>query len=204
MAQGKCTHRSSIIINSLPIEFSTEEGFIKNGTGKDKFLNWLKDAVKKLEKIGVDFIVIPCNTAHIFIEDLRNITKIPITSITEETAKACSNKNLKKVGILATKLTMNNRLYDKDFEKFGIKPVKICKKEQQELSDIIHKIVIGKSSAKEQKKLEILIEKLKNKGSESIVLGCTDLQILIKRDFEIEIIDNMNVLAEVTFKKIYL
>lgn len=202
MSQRQCSSRPSVIIDSLPIRFSTEEKFIKDGTGKGEFLRWLTEAIKRLEKIEVNFIVIPCNTVHIFIDKLRKITEIPIISITEETARICSNKRFKKVGILATKLTIENQLYDKEFEKFGIKIIKISKKDQKELDNIIHKIVIGQTSEKDQKKLEGLIQELKNKGSEAIVLGCTDLQILLKKDLRIEIIDSMHALAEATFERL--
>lgn len=204
MAQKKCLSRPSIVIHSLPIKFSVEEAFIKNGTGKDEFLQWLTEGVKTLEKAGVDFIAIPCNTVHIFIDRLKKITKIPILSITEETAKLCSEKGFKKIGILATTLTMKDRLYEKEFRKLGIKMINIGEKDQEILSDIIHKIVVDKSTEKDQELLENFVEKLKNKGSEAIVLGCTDLQILIKRDHGVEIIDSMHTLAQATFEKLLL
>jgi len=204
MAQKKCLSRPSIIIDSLPIKFSTEEKFIKNWDGKEEFLGWITQALKRLEKIEVDFIAIPCNTAHIFIEKLRGMTRIPIISIIEETAKICSEKRFKRIGLLATTLTTKNRLYEKEFEKIGIEVSNVINEDQEILSDIIHKIVIRQASEKEQKLLQSLIEKLKNQGAEAIVLGCTDLEILIKGDHGVEIIDSMNTLAKSTFEKLFL
>lgn len=201
MSQKKCSSRPSIVIDSLPIKFSTEEKFIKNWNGKEEFFGWITQAIKRLEKVEVDFIVIPCNTAHIFIEKLRKITKIPILSIIEETANLCSKK-FRKIGLLATALTMKDKLYEKEFEKLMIEIVKVDEKDQVILSDIIHKIVIERASEKEKILLENLIEKLKNKGAEAIVLGCTDLEILIKSNHEIEIIDSMHTLAMATLNKL--
>ena len=204
MAQKRCESRPSIIIDSLPIKFSTEEKFIKNWDGKEEFLGWITQAIKRLEKIEVDFIVIPCNTAHIFIEKLREMTRIPIISIIEETAKICSEKRFKKIGLLATTLAVNSRLYEKEFEKVGIEVINVTDEDQEILSDIIHKIVIRQASEKEQKLLENLIEKLKDQEAEAIVLGCTDLEILIKGDHGIEIIDSMDTLAKSAFEKLFL
>jgi len=202
MTQENCSSRPSILISSLPIEFSIEENFIKKGTGKEEFFKWICDGIRSLEKSGVNFIVIPCNTVHIFIEKLRERTKIPILSITEETARVCSDKKFKKVGLLSTELTIKQRLYDKEFEKNGVKLIKVNDKDQKKLSNIIHKIVIDETGKEEQISLERMIEDLKNRGSEAIILGCTDLQILIKNDMGIEIIDSMHTLAKATFERL--
>jgi aspartate racemase len=203
IAQDKgCSHRPSIIIDSLPVNFSIEEGFIKNGTGKNEYLQWLLEAIKRLEKVKVDFIVIPCNTVHIFLDELRKATTIPILSITEETAKACASKNFKKVGVLGTKLTMDNKLYDRELEKLGIEIIKPTEGEQEIIDDIIHKIVLGKAAEKEEDILRDLLQRLVERGAEAIVLGCTDLQILIKNP-EVEVIDSMDTLAKATFERLY-
>ncbi|NCO97333.1 MAG: hypothetical protein COY38_01205 [Candidatus Aenigmarchaeota archaeon CG_4_10_14_0_8_um_filter_37_24] len=204
MAQEKCSSRPSIVIHSLPIKFSIEESFIKNGTGKNEYLDWLIGSIKTLEKTGADFIVIPCNTVHIFIDKLRKTTKIPIVSITEETAKLCSKKNFKKVGILATTLVIRGKLYEKEFKKLSIQVVNVSKEDQKFVSNTIHKIVTLQATEKEKMLLEELVGKLKNQGAEAIVLGCTDLEILIKGDHEIEIIDSMHTLAVAAFNKLLL
>ncbi|MBD3155183.1 MAG: amino acid racemase [Candidatus Aenigmarchaeota archaeon] len=201
MSQEKCSQRPSIIIHSLPIEFSVEEGFIKKGTGKKEFLKWLRESVEMIEDI-VDFIVIPCNTAHIFIEELRKLTKKPILSITEETAKVCSENNFKKVGLLATTLTLRNKLYEKELKQFGIEMITLDKVEQKILSDIIHRIVLGEETTKDQDVLEKMVGKLRINDAESIILGCTDLQILLNKNLGIEVIDSMHTLVEATFRKL--
>ncbi len=201
MSREEVSAYPSIVTDSLPIDFGIEEKFIKGQGGKEEYLRLLTEAIRRLEKVNVDFIVIPCNTVHIFIDILRTLTKIPIISITEETARLCSNKGLKRVGVLATKLTMENRLYEKEFDRMEIRTIKIDENEQAELSDIIHKTVIEKISAGEEKRFENLIEKLKTKGSDAIVLGCTELQLLIKKDFGIEIIDSMYTLVKSTFRR---
>src|SRR3989338_6727859 len=75
------THRPSIIIASVPLPYKIEEA-------------------KRLEKSGADFIVMPCNSLHIFIKEIRNAVKIPVLSIVEETVKFLKKNKFKKVGIV--------------------------------------------------------------------------------------------------------
>ncbi|NCS71471.1 MAG: aspartate/glutamate racemase family protein, partial [Candidatus Aenigmarchaeota archaeon] len=80
----------------------------------------------------------------------------------------------------------------------------VSKEDQKFVSNTIHKIVTLQATEKEKMLLEELVGKLKNQGAEAIVLGCTDLEILIKGDHEIEIIDSMHTLAVAAFNKLLL
>ncbi len=202
LSRREMGHLPSIIIESLPISFSSEENFVKNGIKESEFERLMIKSAKRFEEIGVNLVVIPSNTAHFFIEKVRESTSIPVMNIIKETTKLCLKRGFRKVGVLGTEITMKNRLYEKEFEKFNIEIIKLDKKNQEELSNIIHRIVTGDTKTKDQKNLENLMEILKNKGAEVIILGCTDLQNLIKDSSNIEIIDSMHTLVEATFRKL--
>ena len=78
-----------------------------------KTLQVLINGAKKLESIGVDFIVMPCNTAHYFYEDMKKEISIPFLSITEETARKVKFEKFSKVGLLSTKQAIVNKIYYK-------------------------------------------------------------------------------------------
>ena len=72
------------------------------------------------EKAGADFLVMPCNSLHVFIDEIRNAVGIPVLSIIEETVRFLKANNLQKVGIVSTSATIENKLYEIAFEENGI------------------------------------------------------------------------------------
>ena len=183
-----------IFIYNLPIP-NVVEG-LKN---PEKTLKILIKGAKKLESIGVNFIVMPCNTSHYFYEEMKKELSIPFLSIVEETAKKIKSRGYKKIGLLATETTIKCRIYKKDFDRNKI--AMVIPKEQDKVTKIILNILAGKKFEKDKEKLKQIIEKLTNNGAEAIVLGCTDIPILLKKgDVDIEVFDTVEVLAESTIK----
>ncbi len=162
-------------------------------------LSMLVKGAKKLESIGVDFLVMPCNTAHYFYDKIKREISIPFLSIIEETAKKVKSIGYKKVGLLATETTIKCKNYDVVFDKYNIKIA--VPLEQNKVTKIILNILAGKKLEEDKNELKQIIEKLKKNGAEAIILGCTDIPILLKReDVDIEVFDTVEVLAESTVK----
>jgi aspartate racemase len=183
-----------IFIYNLPIP-NVVEG-LKN---PKKTLPVLVKGAKKMESIGVDFLVMPCNTAHYFFNWIKKDVSIPFLSIIEETAKKVKSKKYKKVGLLATETTIKYKIYEKVFDEYGIEIV--VPKEQDKVTKIILNILAGRKLDKDKNELKKIIEKLKNNGAEAIILGCTDLPILLKpEEIDLETFDTVEVLAESTIK----
>ena len=89
--------RPPILIWNVPLKYKIEEDLLEKAEGEERYIPYLIEAAKKLEKAGADFLVIPCNSVHAFIKEVRNSVKIPVLSILEETAKFLKNKNISKV-----------------------------------------------------------------------------------------------------------
>lgn len=189
------TQRPPILLWNIPIEYKVENRLILKGKGEEKYLPLLLDAARRLEKGGADFLVIPCNTVHIFIEEIRKAVKIPVLSIVEETVRIIKQRQIKKVGFLATELTIKKRVYDDIFEKNNIESILSTPSEQNEINNIIHAILGRSNSKKEKVQLGRIIRSLRKKGAEAIILACTDLQHLISKDSP-QIIDTMSTLAQ--------
>jgi len=183
-----------MFIYNLPIPDIVEG--LKN---PKKILPILIKGAKKLETIGVDFLVMPCNTAHYFFDDVKKEVSIPFLSIIEETAKKVKSKKYKKVGLLATETTIKYKIYNQIFNEYGIDIV--VPKEQDKLTKIILNILAGKKLEKDKNELKKIIKELKNNGIKAIILGCTDLPILLKpEEIDLEAFDTIEVLAESTIK----
>ena len=183
-----------IIINSIPAP-QMIDGL--DGKKREELLKVLKEGVKKLELCGVDFIVTACNTVCYFLPELRKTVSVPILSIIEETVKKGKEKKIKKVGLLATTTTVNERIYERKLAEFGIKTILPGRDSQYKTTEIIRKIIAGKKSKTDRTTLKSICEELKRKGADGVILGCTDLPLIIrKNNFGTEIIDSTEVLAE--------
>lgn len=194
--------RPAVLIWSIPIELQTESNFITKNQMAEEYLPYLIDAAKRLEKGGADFLVIPCNSVHIFIEKIRKSVKIPVLSIVEETADFLVTQKIKKIGLLATVSTVSNKIYNLVLKENGIKIVLPDKEEQVLIGKIIKKIVLNKHQGKEKKLLLGIINKLKMKGAEFVLLACTDLQLVVSPKKIPNVIDSMEILLESTVQKI--
>ena len=182
-----------IVMENVAVPLEVESRIIKGELCKDIFF-LLKKAVVRLNKSNSDFIVIPCNTVHVFIEELRGISKKPIISIIEECAKECSRLKAKKVGILGSDTTIKQGLHSKELEKKGIEA--IVPLEQGVVSSVILRILDGKADESDKKKLMKIISELKAKGADAVILGCTDLDILVKKA-SLPLVDTTKVLEDI-------
>ncbi len=179
-----------IFIYNLPLPDPVRG--IKGGT-----LSILMGGLKKLECFGVDFIAIPCNTINCFLPEMRKCIQIPIVGIIEETLKKIELERCKNVGLLATIPTIENNLYKSD----KIKVITPWKKDQKTVNKVICNILAGKKLDKDKKVVGRMIRSLINGGAEAIVLGCTDLPLLIKQeDYDVKIFDTVEILAESTVR----
>ena len=186
-----------VLIYSVPEPFQVANSFLQfNQDGYQ-----LRElAIQGIEMVHnkVDFCVIPCNTAHIYINAIRERSRVPIFSIVEETCKHLINCNRKQVGILATTATIENQLYTRPFLESNIVPIIPTEEQQAAVAEIIVRIVKGEINEADKAALLKVIENLKQMGAECVILACTDLPILVtQEDTNLPLVDTMDVLAEV-------
>jgi len=186
-----------IIIYEVPIKGFDQKGIDNN----KKVLEALKKGITTLENANVDFIVIDCNTVHLFIDALRKSTKIPILSIMEEIVKIVKLK-YKKVGLLGSQTTIEKGLYDKYLTEIEIiHPTAV---QEEKITKIILKVMGGTNTKDEKNEIQSIIREMKSKGAEAIIIGCTELSIVVKHElFDIPIIDSSEVLANKTVDYAY-
>ena len=167
-----------IIIDNFP-QIPDRTAFLL-GKGENP-LPYILKSVRTLEKAGVDVLCMPCNTAHYFVEDIRKATPLPFISIIESTLNEIRSrfKNSKNIGLLATDGTIIGRVYHDIFEVAGEKIITPLEEEQHEVMKIVYSIKAGKMEENVQT-FEEIIEHMKFLGSELVILGCTELPILLK------------------------
>lgn len=159
----------------------------------------IKDA-KYLESCKVSAIVIPCNTAHYFIEGIRNSVSIPMPSIITETVQHILHNGFKKAGILATEGTVSTNSYQRELNNAGIKwEVPSCEM-QKKVSDLIYENVKKGKKVSREAFYEI-VNSLFDKGCDTVILGCTELSV-INKDLggDERLTDSLEVLAYTAIK----
>lgn len=194
--------RPPMLVWNVPMEIKVERDLITKNIGKEKFSPFLIDAAKILEKAGADFLVIPCNTAHIFIEEIRNSVNIPMLSIIDETLSVVKDKRISHIGLLATSATINNNLFEDKLKSHGIKQITPSIRDQSKLNKIIHSLVLGNHNSKNKKEINKIISRLARQKIKKIILACTDLQLILNKHPRVEILDTMQILAKATAKEI--
>lgn len=194
--------RPKIIISNVAIPLDVEEDLITKAKNKEGILPFLVNSAIELENAGADFIVIPCNTVHVFIEKIRKSVKIPILSIIEETSDFLKSQNVKSVGLLGTDTTVKEKLFDSKLDINGIKIITPDKLSQSKLGMIINNLVNNQQSEKDKKELLKIIDELLTENIDCILLACTDLQLLVTNHEKVKVLDTMDILAKATVREI--
>ena len=164
---------------------------------------YLIDGARILEKGGVDFGILPCNTLHKYINNIRESVKFPFISILEEVVSFLNLNNIKNVGILATETTIQSKIYEDILLKNSINVIYPNKTEQEIINNIIIKLLNGEKEDSYTKNIEIICNSLNKKGAENILLACTDLQLVIENvDKSISIIDTTDILIRASVREL--
>jgi aspartate racemase len=168
--------------------------------GKDPVPEMVRSGVR-LQSMGADVLVMPCNTAHYFYDKITPFFDIPLLNMLKETAKEIKKRKIRKIGLLATDGTIQSGVYHKALTDIGIDLVIPSPMQQTSVMDIIYNGVKASNRNININEFYGAIDKLFEKGAEVLVLGCTELPVAFKM-FHIDrpAIDPTSVLAEAAIR----
>jgi len=172
-------------------------GFDETGI-KDpqRVLTQLYNALSILVGAGCSFIVIPCNTVHLFINEMRGSCPIPILSIIEETGKRIAMQSVESVVLLASETTLSTALYQSNLHEQGIIFHQLA--DNSKITLLIEQAMQGKISLMIK---ESVLKESEAFDSQAIVLGCTELPLAISQsDTSKKVFDSLQILVEQTVK----
>lgn len=150
----------------------------------EKSARILTDAAISLEKAGADFIVICTNTMHKVVPAIQKHIHIPVLHIAKATALELNKHNITKVGLLGTKYTMTQDFYKQILVEQGIEVVIPNDLDIETINSVIYdELCLGNISDDSRQKYLCIIEKLKDMGAQGIILGCTEIGLLVKQQF---------------------
>lgn len=163
-----------LIDNNTKIPDRTE--FILGGK-EDPKIELIKSA-KRLQQMGADYLIMGCNTAHYFYKDIAKEIDIPFINMIEETTKHVLNlnKDITKIGLLATSGTVNCGIYHEYFNKHGVQVITPSEENQIYVMELMYNIKKGIYNNNLNNFYEA-IEEMKIQGVELIILGCTELSL---------------------------
>lgn len=156
------------------------------------------DIAEKLKNGGADFIIICTNTMHKMASEIENVVGIKVLHIAEVTGREVVKIGMHKVGLLGTKFTMEGDFYKKVLkEKYNIDVIIPNNEERQTVNNVIYnELCKGEIKENSKKKYIEIINNLVLNGAEGIILGCTEIPLLIKQeDVEIKVFDTTTIHA---------
>lgn len=148
----------------------------------DESAKILADAAQRLEAAGADYIVICSNTMHKVFDQVQAKISIPILHIATPTIAALKEAKITKVGLLGTQYTTEEAFYQDKLIEAGLSVVVPDDLDREMLNDIIfEELCLGRVLEPTKKELLRMIEELKEAGAEAVILGCTELGMLINQ-----------------------
>ena len=137
-------------------------------------------AAENLAACGAECIIMPCNTAHYFLPELQSKIDVPILDMTKIAAERCAELYPgKRVCVLATRGTLASGVYTRSLEEEGVEYLLPDSDEQDVLMHLIYDVVkASRPLAPERGTWSSLLERLREKGADYFLLGCTELPIL--------------------------
>ena len=192
-------HSARILMYSIEFgEFSEEEREASEGDWKPLRKTML-DAALRLERGGADFIIICSNTMHSSAEDIEAHVKIPVLHIADATGEKIREYGLSTVGLLGTEYTMEEDFYKNRIkDKFGIKVIVPDENDREYINSVIFDELCAEIISDDSRERFIeIIRRLREQGAKGIILGCTEIPLLVKQDdVDIPLFDTLTIHAE--------
>jgi aspartate racemase len=153
------------------------------------------DSASKLKRCSVDCLILCANTLHQYADDLEKEIGIPVVHIADATADEIKKNKLNKIGLLGTRFTMEMDFYTKRLKTKGIASIVPGKPERDFIHDaIMSELLIEVFKDETKEKFLHIIDELEQNGAEGIVLGCTEIPLLIKqKDIHLPVFNTLEI-----------
>ncbi|UTE71895.1 aspartate/glutamate racemase family protein [Rossellomorea marisflavi] len=165
----------------------------------DKATGLMIEAAQQIERGGANFLLICTNTMHKMADDVQKAIRIPLVHIADATAQTIKEAGVKKIGLLGTKFTMEEEFYKGRLASHhGLDVFVPDEEERQLVHDVIYQeLCLGKIEPDSRRTYQRVIQKLVDKGCEGVILGCTEISLLINQgDVPVPLFDTTALHAE--------
>ncbi|MBW2202448.1 MAG: aspartate/glutamate racemase family protein [Deltaproteobacteria bacterium] len=144
------------------------------------------ESARRLEKGGADFILICCNAIHKIAEQIQNSIEIPLIHIADAAAEAVKRARLSSIGLLGAKAVMEEEFFKNNLVSADLKVLIPAENDREFINDVIfNQLAYGKIVEESRERTLEIIKRLKTAGSQGVILGCTELPLLIREEYSV-------------------
>jgi aspartate racemase len=165
-----------------------------------KVYSKLEEGVLQLANSNCKAIIMTCNTIHFFHQKLQSNTNLKIFSLVDLAVQKILQSKHKNVAIVSSEFTYKSGLYSTAIEKLGLNPIKVTPTQQEILNKVILKVMAASHTNVELFALLEIIQDLKSKGATSLILGCTELPLVLTLEHHaktnLEVFDTIQIASE--------
>ncbi len=174
-------HSAKVVLYS--VDFAEIEMLQHRGDW-EKTAEILAEAAVSVEKAGADLLIICTNTMHIVTPKIEKAITIPLLHIADATADTLKKDGINRVGLLGTRFTMEQPFYRNRLEeKFNIEVIVPNEEERRIVHDVIYReLCLGKVREESKERFLAIIDGLEKQGAEAVILGCTEIALLVNQD----------------------
>ncbi len=165
----------------------------------EQLTNLTIGAARRLEEAGADFLVICCNTMHKVADYVQKDVRVPLLHIVDATAREVRERELKKVGLLGTKVTMEEDFYkERLIGKHNLEVMIPDERQRQIANEIVFgELCRGEMSRSSRRELSGIMRNLAANGAAGIILGCTEFGLLVDpKDVQVPVFDTTTIHAK--------
>jgi aspartate racemase len=186
-----------VIIDSDPSVPDRTNAILRGGPSPAEALAAI---ARRLERAGADLLVMPCNTAHVYIEEIRASVSIPALDMIRETVATIDRSS---VGLLATDGTIQTGLFQEACEARGVRVVVPNSADQRSIMGAIASIKRGENPERAEEEIEPIVCRLEREGAEAVVAGCTEISLVRGDGMSVPWIDALDCLVEATLRDVW-
>jgi aspartate racemase len=188
-----------MLISNLPVP-----DLIASRESEDIAVRMVEEEVRRLASAGADFLVLTCNTMHLYLDRFRRASSVRILSMVDAVVEAILRDGRRKVGILGSATSIQSGLYAKPLIDVGVRCLDPSSAERDLLSALIMNNIAGNVLRQEERAVYAIIDRLRERGAEAIILGCTELPLVLEGGrCSLPVYDSLRLLAEAACREIY-
>ena len=149
----------------------------------EELIEIMVESARRLEKGAADFILICCNAMHRIAEQIQNAIKIPLIHIADAAAEAVKHARLSSIGLLGARAVMEEEFFKNNLISADLKVLIPAENDREFINDVIfNQLAYGKIVEESRERTLEIIKRLKTAGSQGVILGCTELPLLIREE----------------------
>lgn len=185
-----------VIVWNVAMPENLEKDVLLHGKRLSACIPLLTNAAKNLEKAGVDFMVLPCNTLHTLSQFIITSISIPFVSIIDATVKHLQDNHIKSVGFLGTSVTVKNNLFKQ--KNHLIKFILPSRSVQKVIDQSLHTFVTTGNNKNLREVLKPAMNEFENIHIRDVLVACTDFHGLLEINSSITLHDTLDILVQTT------